>query len=149
MTWKYINSSFVHLQQSHRGSSPAIRTFAPDGRTLEAGACGAPRSPSPLRAASLDVRAAPLAHGSLASLADTPTPSSPRHAPPRCLSPLLMPPRLVLTFKNFLNTFVDWCVQYMFLQWNFDIIPRGQKKIITGNLHVQNLQTHSFLIKKN
>ncbi|XP_026746085.1 synaptotagmin-5-like [Trichoplusia ni] len=80
---------------SHRGSSPAIRTFAPDGRTLEAGASGVPRSPSPLRAASLDVRAAPLAHGSLASLADTPTPSSPRHAPPRCLSPLLMPPRRI------------------------------------------------------
>ncbi|CAG5010142.1 unnamed protein product [Parnassius apollo] len=80
---------------SHRGSSPAIRTFAPDGRTLEAGGTGIPRSPSPLRAASLDVRAAPLAHGSLASLADSPTPSSPRHAPPRCLSPLLMPPRRI------------------------------------------------------
>ncbi|XP_047989457.1 synaptotagmin-5-like isoform X2 [Leguminivora glycinivorella] len=78
---------------SHRGSSPAIRTFAPDGRTLEAGGSG-PRSPSPLRAASLDVRAAPMA-GSLASLADSPTPSSPRHLPPRCLSPLLMPPRRI------------------------------------------------------
>ncbi|XP_053599880.1 synaptotagmin-5 isoform X2 [Plodia interpunctella] len=80
---------------SHRGSSPAIRTFAPDGRTLEAGATGIPRSPSPLRAASLDVRAAPLAHGSLASLADSPAPTSPRHLPPRCLSPLLMPPRRI------------------------------------------------------
>ncbi|KAJ0179205.1 hypothetical protein K1T71_004917 [Dendrolimus kikuchii] len=79
---------------SHRGSSPAIRTFAPDGRTLEAGT-GGPRSPSPLRAASLDVRAAPMAHGSLASLADSPVPSSPRHLPPRCLSPLLMPPRRI------------------------------------------------------
>ncbi|CAH0759040.1 unnamed protein product [Diatraea saccharalis] len=79
---------------SHRGSSPAIRTFAPDGRTLEAGGPG-PRSPSPLRAASLDVRAAPLAHGSLASLADSPAPPSPRHLPPRCLSPLLMPPRRI------------------------------------------------------
>ncbi|XP_045488234.1 synaptotagmin-5 isoform X2 [Pieris rapae] len=79
---------------SHRGSSPAIRTFAPDGRTLEAG-ISMPRSPSPLRAASLDVRAAPLAHGSLASLADSPAPPSPRHiVPPRCLSPLLMPPRI-------------------------------------------------------
>ncbi|XP_013138515.1 PREDICTED: synaptotagmin-3 [Papilio polytes] len=77
---------------SHRGSSPAIRTFAPDGRTLEAGSTGIPRSPSPLRAASLDVRAASHAHGSLASLADSPAPSSPRHVPPRCLSPLLMPP---------------------------------------------------------
>ncbi|XP_072942287.1 synaptotagmin-5-like isoform X1 [Epargyreus clarus] len=80
---------------SHRGSSPAIRTFAPDGRTLEAGVTCLPRSPSPLRAASLDVRAAPLAHGSLASLADSPVPSSPRHVPPRCLSPLLMPPRRI------------------------------------------------------
>ncbi|XP_028028495.1 synaptotagmin-5-like isoform X1 [Bombyx mandarina] len=80
---------------SHRGSSPAIRTFAPDGRTLEAGGVNVPRSPSPLRAASLDVRAAPLAHGSLASLADSPAPPSPRHAPPRCLSPLLMPPRRI------------------------------------------------------
>ncbi|KOB70606.1 putative Synaptotagmin-6, partial [Operophtera brumata] len=79
---------------SHRGSSPAIRTFAPDGRTLEAGA-GMPRSPSPLRAASLDVRAAPLMHGSLASLSDSQTPSSPRHLPPRCLSPLLVPPRRI------------------------------------------------------
>ncbi|XP_061379003.1 synaptotagmin-5-like isoform X1 [Danaus plexippus] len=78
---------------SHRGSSPAIRTFAPDGRTLEAGVSGMPRSPSPLRAASLDVRAAPL--GSLASLADSPAPPSPRHIPPRCLSPLLMPPRRI------------------------------------------------------
>ncbi|KAG7305282.1 hypothetical protein JYU34_009324 [Plutella xylostella] len=77
---------------SHRGSSPAIRTFAPDGRTLEAGGA-APRLPSPLRAASLDVRGAP-AHGSLASLAD-PAPPSPRHGPPRCLSPLLMPPRRI------------------------------------------------------
>ncbi|XP_047545624.1 synaptotagmin-5-like isoform X1 [Vanessa atalanta] len=80
---------------SHRGSSPAIRTFAPDGRTLEAGVTGVPRSPSPLRAASLDVRAAPLAHGSLASLADSPAPPSPRHVPPRCLSPLLVPPRRI------------------------------------------------------
>ncbi|KPI91156.1 Synaptotagmin-1 [Papilio xuthus] len=80
---------------SHRGSSPAIRTFAPDGRTLEAGSTGIPRSPSPLRAASLDVRAASHAHGSLASLADSPAPSSPRHVPPRCLSPLLMPPRRI------------------------------------------------------
>ncbi|XP_034825449.1 synaptotagmin-5-like isoform X1 [Maniola hyperantus] len=80
---------------SHRGSSPAIRTFAPDGRTLEAGVTGIPRSPSPLRAASLDVRGAPMAHGSLASLADSPAPPSPRHAPPRCLSPLLMPPRRI------------------------------------------------------
>lgn len=80
---------------SHRGSSPAIRTFAPDGRTLEAGSTGVPRSPSPLRAASLDVRAAPIAHGSLASLADSPVPTSPRHGLPRCLSPLLMPPRRI------------------------------------------------------
>ncbi|VVC99058.1 unnamed protein product [Leptidea sinapis] len=78
---------------SHRGSSPAIRTFAPDGRTLEAGGMSMARSPSPLRAASLDVRAAPL--GSLASLADSPAPPSPRHAPPRCLSPLLVPPRRI------------------------------------------------------
>ncbi|GBP75393.1 Synaptotagmin-1 [Eumeta japonica] len=67
--------AYTGPHESHRGSSPAIRTFAPDGRSLEAGV-GLARSPSPLRAASLDVRgvqAAPApAHGSLASLSDTP-----------------------------------------------------------------------------
>ncbi|XP_077296894.1 synaptotagmin beta [Arctopsyche grandis] len=87
--------------QGHRGSSPQIRAFGPDGRSvLEGPLIGASggRSPSPLRAASFDARAAPPgfvpSHGSLASLASlvSETPSSPRA--PRCLSPLLIPPRI-------------------------------------------------------
>lgn len=85
-------------QQGHRGSSPQIRAFGPDGRSVLEGPLIASgnRSPSPLRAASFDTRApsgiAP-SHGSLASLASlvSETPSSPRA--PRCLSPLLIPPR--------------------------------------------------------
>ncbi|CAH1968325.1 unnamed protein product [Acanthoscelides obtectus] len=112
---------------SHRGSSPAIRTFAPDGGRQHpeaghassypiggSGACGTggnSRSPSPLRAASLDIRcgspATTVLHelrtpspsqASLASLTgspnsscNSPVPASPRTATlSRCLSPLLI-----------------------------------------------------------
>ncbi|CAG9860369.1 unnamed protein product [Phyllotreta striolata] len=71
-------------KQGHRGSSPQIRTFAPDGKTTfhyhhEATHTSSyplrnsSRSPSPLRAASLDIRCSSpgTAHG----LADIRTPS--------------------------------------------------------------------------
>jgi synaptotagmin-6 len=94
------------FRQGHRGSSPQIRAFGPDGRSVLEGSAlittGA-RSPSPLRAASLDARGVPHgavpSHGSLASLVSlvSDTPSSPRA--PRCLSPLLIPQRSELN-KN-------------------------------------------------
>nr|CAD7201533.1 unnamed protein product [Timema douglasi] len=99
---------------SHRGSSPQIRTFAPDGRGVhqELGGAtgGVSRSPSPgsscHRAASLDIRcSSPCgsmgemrtsspSQSSLASLCNSPVPpGSPRGAAiGRCLSPLLIPP---------------------------------------------------------
>ncbi|KAI4463433.1 synaptotagmin [Holotrichia oblita] len=114
-------------RQGHRGSSPQIRTFAPDGRTTtlqhqEAAHSSsyplrnASRSPSPLRAASLDIRCSSpgasvlsgelrtpspsqssltsLTGGSVSSTCNSPAPASPRTAGlGRCLSPLLIPSR--------------------------------------------------------
>lgn len=109
--------------QGHRGSSPQIRTFAPDGKThvhqeaihtssYPLRNCS--RSPSPLRAASLDIRCsspgtstisgeeirtpspsqsslASLTGGSVSSC-NSPVPASPRTVSlGRCLSPLLIP----------------------------------------------------------
>lgn len=108
--------------QRHRGSSPQIRTFAPDGKTpahQEASHTfsyplrNSSRSPSPLRAASLDIRCsspgtsaisgdevrtpspsqsslASLTGGS-ASSCNSPIPASPRTISlGRCLSPLFI-----------------------------------------------------------
>ncbi|XP_054269424.1 synaptotagmin-5 isoform X1 [Macrosteles quadrilineatus] len=93
-------------KQSHRGSSPQIRTFAPDGRGVLSRVATTtereppPRSPSPHRSPSFDSRAPPSPAGdirtpspsqsSLVSVCSSPVPQSPRA---RCLSPLLLPPR--------------------------------------------------------
>ncbi|KAJ8919456.1 hypothetical protein NQ315_016556 [Exocentrus adspersus] len=111
-------------KQGHRGSSPQIRTFAPDGKTtVHQDAThtssyplrNSSRSPSPLRAASLDIRCSSpsTSHagamsemrtpspsqssltsltGGSASSCNSPLPASPRTAAlGRCLSPLLIP----------------------------------------------------------
>lgn len=94
------------MLQSHRGSSPQIRTFAPDGRVALSRVSSTqereppPRSPSPHRSPSFDSRASPSPGGdmrtpspsqsSLVSVCSSPVPQSPRA---RCLSPLLLPPR--------------------------------------------------------
>ncbi|GLV35762.1 Synaptotagmin beta [Carabus blaptoides fortunei] len=114
--------SGISRQQGHRGSSPQIRTYAPDGRTTTvhhqeaAHSSSFPlpsRSPSPLRAASLDIRCsspgnstlsgdlrtpspsqsslASLTGGSVSSACNSPSPRS--NTLNRCLSPLLIPPR--------------------------------------------------------
>ncbi|XP_063695465.1 synaptotagmin-6 [Culicoides brevitarsis] len=97
---------------SHRGSSPQIRTYAPDGRsTTLPHPPDHPllhtRSPSPMRAISLDARCCSPASTDMSDLR-TPSPSqnslvslissgtgtscvSPKLN--RCLSPLLIPPR--------------------------------------------------------
>ncbi|CAH1371657.1 unnamed protein product [Tenebrio molitor] len=110
-------------RQGHRGSSPQIRTFAPDGKTpvhqeaIHTSSYplrNSSRSPSPLRAASLDIRCsspgtstisgeemrtpspsqsslASLTGGSVSSC-NSPIPASPRTVGlGRCLSPLLIP----------------------------------------------------------
>ncbi|KAF7280464.1 synaptotagmin beta isoform X2 [Rhynchophorus ferrugineus] len=117
-------------QGSHRGSSPQIRTFAPDGKAQQSQyhheathtvsyplPRPSSRSPSPHRAASLDIRSSSPGFGhmvgygaevrtpspsqsSLASLTggsgsscNSPVPASPRTANfQRCLSPLFIPP---------------------------------------------------------
>ncbi|XP_060532007.1 synaptotagmin-5-like [Cylas formicarius] len=127
--------STASKQGSHRGSSPQIRTFAPDGKVhlphhgphhYEASHTVSyplqrttSRSPSPHRAASLDIRSSSpglgMSHAiatttelrtpspsqsSLASLTggsgsscNSPVPASPRTANiARCLSPLFIPP---------------------------------------------------------
>ncbi|XP_055905905.1 synaptotagmin-7 isoform X1 [Eupeodes corollae] len=98
-------------QSGHRGSSPQIRTFGPDGRSSLPSDHGLPhisRSPSPMRTISLDARccspAAPHdlcdirtsspSQSSLASIAGSAGSiclQSPKVG--RCLSPLLIPPR--------------------------------------------------------
>ncbi|KAL1509133.1 hypothetical protein ABEB36_003920 [Hypothenemus hampei] len=113
--------SCTSKQGSHRGSSPQIRAFAPDGKQAhfhqEATHTssyplhrGSSRSPSPHRAASLDIRSSSPgcnhdlrtpspSQSSLASLTggsgstcNSPVPASPRTANfSRCLSPLLIP----------------------------------------------------------
>lgn len=112
-------------RQGHRGSSPQIRTFAPDGKTpvlqhQEATHSSsfplrnASRSPSPLRAASLDIRCSSPGNStisggelrtpspsqsSLASIGgsssscNSPIPATSRASLGRCLSPLLIPSR--------------------------------------------------------
>ncbi|XP_037904640.1 synaptotagmin-6 isoform X1 [Hermetia illucens] len=99
-------------QSGHRGSSPQIRTFGPDGRTSippDHGMMHASRSPSPLRAISLDARCSSPGSTDVSDIR-TPSPSqsslasivggsassvclqSPKIG--RCLSPLLIPPRI-------------------------------------------------------
>ncbi|KAF2901710.1 hypothetical protein ILUMI_04471, partial [Ignelater luminosus] len=114
-------------RQGHRGSSPQIRTYAPDGkaRVLQHQEAthsssyplhSTSRSPSPLRAASLDIRCSSPAATTISGELRTPSPSqsslasltggsasstcnSPALASPRttglgrCLSPLLIPSR--------------------------------------------------------
>ncbi|XP_018322417.1 synaptotagmin-5 isoform X2 [Agrilus planipennis] len=115
-------------RQGHRGSSPQIRTYAPDGKTKAVQHHEATysssyplhsssRSPSPLRAASLDIRCnspgyvtvggemrtpspsqsslTSLTGGSASSTCNSPAlPPSPRNANlGRCLSPLCIPSR--------------------------------------------------------
>ncbi|XP_050300266.1 synaptotagmin-5 isoform X2 [Anthonomus grandis grandis] len=133
--------SSTSKQGSHRGSSPQIRTFAPDGKASPSQppfahhheathtisypltphhhphyhhrGGGSSRSPSPHRAASLDIRStSPFGHiigaggdvrtpspsqSSLTSLTgsscNSPVPASPRNNSfARCLSPLFIPP---------------------------------------------------------
>ncbi|XP_037041700.1 synaptotagmin-5 [Bradysia coprophila] len=98
-------------QSGHRGSSPqiAIRAYGPDGRTAttsEHSSLQCPRSPSPMRAISLDarcsspsdsdIRTTSPSQSSLASLASGSACGSSICLSPklgRCLSPLLIPPR--------------------------------------------------------
>ncbi|XP_053593647.1 synaptotagmin-5 isoform X2 [Microplitis demolitor] len=101
---------------THRGSSPQIRAFGPDGRhhhdLVHASSSYPPsrssRSPSPARASSLDARSASPANcaGSIHSGVASPSQSSlsslatvtssagvlPAKPASRCLSPLLIPP---------------------------------------------------------
>ncbi|XP_034657563.1 synaptotagmin-3 isoform X2 [Drosophila subobscura] len=95
----------------HRGSSPQIRTFGPDGRSSLPSEPAFPhhlaRSPSPMRTISLDARCGSPAHitdpgdirtpspsqSSLASLAGVTAAVGGGRAGGRCLSPLLIPPR--------------------------------------------------------
>ncbi|XP_059622431.1 synaptotagmin-3 [Phlebotomus argentipes] len=96
----------------HRGSSPQIRAFAPDGRSTlpsEHAPLQYSRSPSPMRAISLDARCSSAiaaestdmrtsspSQCSLASLASASTSGSAVCLTPkigRCLSPLMIPPR--------------------------------------------------------
>ncbi|XP_034657564.1 synaptotagmin-5 isoform X3 [Drosophila subobscura] len=97
--------------QGHRGSSPQIRTFGPDGRSSLPSEPAFPhhlaRSPSPMRTISLDARCGSPAHitdpgdirtpspsqSSLASLAGVTAAVGGGRAGGRCLSPLLIPPR--------------------------------------------------------
>ncbi|KAK9692692.1 C2 domain [Popillia japonica] len=89
-------------RQGHRGSSPQIRTFAPDGRTTtlqhqEAAHSSsyplrnASRSPSPLRAASLDIRCsspgASVLSGPLRNASRSPSPLRAASLDIRCSSP--------------------------------------------------------------
>ncbi|KMY99653.1 synaptotagmin-5 isoform X1 [Drosophila simulans] len=99
----------------HRGSSPQIRTFGPDGRSSLPSEPGFPhhlaRSPSPMRTISLDARCGSPAHSADPGDLRTPSPSQSSLASlaggsgmggssagkgvaaGRCLSPLLIPPR--------------------------------------------------------
>lgn len=101
-----LDSCISKQSSEHRGSSPQIRTFSPDGKSGSLGGepspCGAIRSPSPLRAASLDMRSSgsdvrtqSSSQGSLSSIVSSVSsipPASPRHqGANRCLSPLLIP----------------------------------------------------------
>ncbi|KAL0268764.1 UNVERIFIED_CONTAM: hypothetical protein PYX00_010581 [Menopon gallinae] len=100
-----LDSCISKQSSEHRGSSPQIRTFSPDGKSGNVAAdsgSGHIRSASPLRAVSLDmrgsgwdVRAQSSSQGSLSSIvssAASAPPSSPRHqGANRCLSPLLIP----------------------------------------------------------
>lgn len=93
--------------QAHRGSSPQIRAFGPDGRTTAANEGSLfhfTRASSPLRAISLDARCPSPAStdtsepspSSLAALASSTTCTSTMCISPklgRCLSPLLLPPK--------------------------------------------------------
>ncbi|XP_048517531.1 synaptotagmin-6 isoform X2 [Dendroctonus ponderosae] len=118
--------SSTSKQGSNRGSSPQIRTFAPDGKAQQAHfhheathtssyplPRGSSRSPSPHRAASLDIRSSSpgFSHismdlrtsspsqssltsltGGSGSSCNSPVPASPRNATfSRCLSPLFIP----------------------------------------------------------
>ncbi|KAH8294367.1 hypothetical protein KR054_011708 [Drosophila jambulina] len=98
----------------HRGSSPQIRTFGPDGRSSLPSEPAFPhhlaRSPSPMRTISLDARCGSPAHSVDPGDMRTPSPSQSSLASlaggsgsgsgkgvgvggGRCLSPLLIPPR--------------------------------------------------------
>uniref|UniRef100_A0A6P4F1Z8 Synaptotagmin-5 n=1 Tax=Drosophila rhopaloa TaxID=1041015 RepID=A0A6P4F1Z8_DRORH len=101
----------------HRGSSPQIRTFGPDGRSSLPSEPAFPhhlaRSPSPMRTISLDARCGSPAHSVDPGDLRTPSPSQSSLASlaggsgmggggsgkgvgvagGRCLSPLLIPPR--------------------------------------------------------
>lgn len=95
--------------KGHRGSSPQIRTFGPDGRTSVPSDSPLPisRATSPMRAVSLDARCSPsLETGepspshSLASLATSSACATAVCLSPkigRCLSPLLIPARVSTT----------------------------------------------------
>ncbi|EEB18238.1 synaptotagmin-6, putative [Pediculus humanus corporis] len=108
-----LDSCISKQNCEHRGSSPQIRTFSPDGKSNNvpvgdgsgaAASGGNLRSTSPHRTASLDMRSSnwdvrtqSSSQGSLSSIVSSvssaPTPSSPRHQGGinRCLSPLLIP----------------------------------------------------------
>ncbi|KAK6619539.1 hypothetical protein RUM43_012296 [Polyplax serrata] len=101
-----LDSCMSKQNFEHRGSSPQIRTFSPDGKSgnpVSESASGSNlRSTSPLRAASLDMRSSnwdvrtqSSSQGSLSSIVSSissATPGSPRHqGSNRCLSPLLIP----------------------------------------------------------
>lgn len=101
---------FFNFTQGHRGSSPQIRTFGPDGRTSVLSDAGAylSRATSPMRAVSVDARCSPATldtggggsepspSHSLASLATSSACATAVCLSPkigRCLSPLLIPAR--------------------------------------------------------
>lgn len=97
----------VQYSQAHRGSSPQIRAYGPDGRSTAANEGSLfhfTRASSPLRAISLDARCPSPAStdtsepspSSLAALASSTTCTGTMCISPklgRCLSPLLLPPK--------------------------------------------------------
>lgn len=103
----YIQIQTMWFLQGHRGSSPQIRAFGPDGRSTAANENSLfhfTRASSPLRAISLDARCSSPAStdtsepspSSLVALASSTTCASTMCISPkfgRCLSPLLLPPK--------------------------------------------------------
>lgn len=104
--------------QGHRGSSPQIRAFGPDGRSTTTGDGNLfhfSRASSPLRAISLDARCPSPAStdtsepspSCLATLASSTTCASTMCISPklgRCLSPLLLPPKSGRKNRNYFKT---------------------------------------------
>lgn len=120
--------------QAHRGSSPQIRAFGPDGRstsTNEQSLFHFSRASSPLRAISLDARCSSPAStdttsdvspSCLASLASSTACASTACISPklgRCLSPLLLPPKSINSelFNSNLQSSVSFNLEKKIIQF--------------------------------